>query len=236
MAKVQGARARAREEVMGAVAAEARAQLATEGAAGLSLRAVARSLGMVSSGIYRYVASRDALLTLLIVESYDALGEATERAAAKAATAPPAERLLAVSRAIRRWAVAHPHEWALLYGSPVPGYQAPEDTIAPAARVSLALVSVVADAHAAGQVQPVPAGGRPLPRGLAKDAAALRATLEIDLPDELVVRMLAAWSQIFGLVSFEIFGQTRNVIHDHAALLDATTEQMAALLGLDGRG
>lgn len=229
---VQGARARARAEVVQAITDEARRHLATEGAAGLSLRAVARSLGMVSSGIYRYVDSRDRLLTLLIIDSYDALGEAAEKAAARSRKEPPARRLLAVARAIRRWALAHPHEWALLYGSPVPGYQAPEDTIAPATRVSLALVSVVVDAHRAGQVHLRPPAAAGLPGALARDATALRQALDVDLPDDLVVRVLAAWSQVFGLVSFEVFGQTRNVVHDHAALLEATTERMAELVGL----
>lgn len=230
MTAIKGARERARAEVLAAVTSEARRQLAIDGAAGLSLRAVARELGMVSSGIYRYVASRDELLTRLIIEAYDSLGEATERAAARSARDAGADRLQTVARAIRRWALAHPHEWALLYGSPVPGYQAPTDTIAPASRVSLALVSVVVDAHRSGDAARLPEAR--LSRGLTKDADALRAALAFELPDELVVRLLAAWSQIFGLVSFELFGQTRNVIHDHAGLLDETVARMAGLLGL----
>ena len=74
---------RVREELTLQIIATARRHLATEGAAGLSLRAVARELGMASSAVYRYVASRDELLTLLIVDAYDALGEAVERAEAK---------------------------------------------------------------------------------------------------------------------------------------------------------
>jgi AcrR family transcriptional regulator len=231
MPTVPGARARARAETQAAITAEARRQLATEGAAALSLRAVARELGMVSSGIYRYVASRDELLTRLLIESYDSLGDAAERSAQRSAGRPPAERFQAVARAIRKWGLAQPHEWALLYGSPVPGYEAPPDTIAPATRVSLALVSIVADAHRAGQVAPAPTADD-VPRGLAKDLRGLREALDVDLPDDLLVRILAAWTQVFGLVSFELFGQTQNVIHDHAALLDETTDRMAALLGL----
>lgn len=214
-----------------AITTEARRQLATDGAAALSLRAVARELGMVSSGIYRYVASRDELLTRLLIEAYDSLGEAAERAAGRSVGRAPAARLQAVAHAIRRWGRAQPHEWALLYGSPVPGYEAPPDTIAPATRVSLALVSVVVDAHRAGLVAPLPMADE-LPRGLSKDLTSLRDALAVDLPDELLVRLLAGWTQIFGLVSFELFGQTRNVIHDHAALLDETTARIAGLLGL----
>ena len=75
MPTIKGVRERARAEITAEITAEARRQLAVDGATGLSLRAVARELGMVSSGIYRYVASRDELLTLLIIEAYDALGD-----------------------------------------------------------------------------------------------------------------------------------------------------------------
>ena len=110
---------------------------------------------MVSSGIYRYVASRDELLTMLIIEAYDALGATVEDAARRRRGAqPPADRFVAAARAIRAWALANPHEYALVYGSPVPGYAAPADTIGPASRVTLALVGIVVDAHRAGLDRP----------------------------------------------------------------------------------
>ena len=128
------ARERVRAELTREITDVARAQLATEGAGGLSLRAVAREMGMVSSAIYRYFSSRDDLLTALIVDGYNAIGEAAEQANAAYAAGDYAGRWLAVCRAIRDWALAHPHEYALVYGSPVPGYQAPQQTIGPAAR------------------------------------------------------------------------------------------------------
>src|ERR671922_170427 len=83
----QGARARARLQVTAAIKDEARRQLAAEGAAKLSLRAVARELGMVSSALYRYFPSRDDLLTALIIDAYDAVGEAAESTLADAGPA-----------------------------------------------------------------------------------------------------------------------------------------------------
>ena len=123
-----------------------------EGAAALSLRAIARDLGMVSSAIYRYFPSRDDLLTALIIDSYDRLGAAVE--AADACGAPP-RRLPAPAGARRRtpsaaWAVDHPSEWALLFGTPVPGYAAPQDTIPSATRYAAVLVAVLTDMAAAG--------------------------------------------------------------------------------------
>src|SRR5580698_7394444 len=115
---VQNARQRVRAAMSADIVAEARRQLALEGAAALSLRAVARQLGMASSAMYRYFPSRDELLTALIVEGYEALGEVAEQAAT--AGGGPARRFRTVCRAIRRWALDHPHEYALLYGSPIP--------------------------------------------------------------------------------------------------------------------
>src|ERR1700757_4132856 len=132
------ARERARAELTREIKEEARRQLAAAGADALSLRAVARELGMVSSALYRYYPGRDELLTALIIDAYDALGEVAERAISSAGGSGRA-RWIAACRAVRDWARSNPHEYALIYGSPVPGYRAPEATIGPAARGPLAL-------------------------------------------------------------------------------------------------
>src|SRR6201991_2556960 len=135
------ARERARAELTREIKEEARRQLAAAGADALSLRAVARELGMVSSALYRYYPSRDDLLTALIIDAYNALGAAAEHALA--CPAPARERWIAACHAIRDWARSNPHEYALIYGSPVPGYRAPEATIGPASRVPPAFVGIL---------------------------------------------------------------------------------------------
>lgn len=232
MPTARNARERAREEITAEIVAEARRQLDVGGAAGLSLRSVARELGMVSSAVYRYVANRDDLLTRLIIEAYDAIGAVAERAAARSAGEPPVERFVAVARAIRTWARRHPHEYALVYGTPVPGYAAPEDTIAPATRVSRALAGVVTDAAAAGLLDPPPGPSTPLTDATMADLRAVAAEVAPDVDPEVVVRLLVAWTQLFGLVSFELFGQTQGLITAPADLFDATTRATAAHLGL----
>ncbi|MGW9453803.1 TetR/AcrR family transcriptional regulator [Streptomyces sp. NPDC055632] len=231
MTPVQGARARARIEITAAIKDEARTQLAAEGAAKLSLRAVARELGMVSSALYRYFPSRDDLLTALIVDAYDAVGAAAERAAADSAGQRPLDRWTAVCRAVRAWAVAHPHEYALIYGSPVPGYTAPQDTIAPAARVGLALVEIVRLAHA-GEGLALP----PLPDALRPEAERIAADIAPDLPPALAAALVAAWSQLFGLVSFEVFGQFHRVVEDRDAFFTASARRLGQDVGLLPRG
>lgn len=154
MTASQTARQLARAELTRAIKEAATRQLAETGAAALSLRAVARDLGLASSALYRYFPSRDALLTVLIVDAFNAVGAAAESGAAAAAPADPGARWLAACRAVRQWALAHPHEFALVYGSPVPGYRAPIDTIDPATRVTRLMAGLVVEAHASGLLRP----------------------------------------------------------------------------------
>ena len=136
----RSARERVREEMTAEILAVAGQHVARDGAAALSLRSIARDLGMAPSALYRYFDGRDALLSALILGAYEALASEAERAADRAerdvppATAGDAARWVAVPRALRGWALAHPHQWGLIFGTPVPGYQAPEDTVEPYAR------------------------------------------------------------------------------------------------------
>ncbi|MEU9005749.1 TetR/AcrR family transcriptional regulator [Streptomyces sp. NPDC059982] len=229
MSTVRGARERARIEVTAAIKDEARRALAAEGAAKLSLRAVARELGMVSSALYRYFPSRDELLTALIIDAYDSLGAAAEAADAAALTAgdPPRARWTAVCRAVRAWALAHPHEYALVYGSPVPGYSAPPDTIGPASRVAFVLIGILRAAHA-GRGLALP----PLPAALRPEAARMAADFAEGLPPEVAAALVAAWAQLVGLVSAELFGQFNRVVEERDAFFAHAADQLAHAVGL----
>ncbi len=229
-------RARARLETTQQILDVARRHLETHGAAGLSLRAVARDLGMVSSAVYRYVPSRDDLLTQLIVQAYDALGEAAEAAEAAVPRDDLAGRFRAVARAVRRWAVAHEHEYALVYGSPVPGYRAPEQTIPPASRVPTLLISILRDAVASGaiaEVQPA------LPPAVDASLAPVRQAFDtegVKVPPALVAHGLMSWTYVFGAVSFDLFGHRHNVLSDEKAqdhpFFDYEIDRLLRLLGL----
>ena len=228
--RVPTARERARAELTAEIAELARAQLATVGAAGLSLRAVARDLGMVSSAVYRYFPSRDDLLTRLIIEAYDALGAAAEESDDPAA--PPLDRWVSVCRAVRGWALARPHEYALLYGSPVPGYRAPRDTVPAAMRVAAVLGRILGDAARAGlltPVEPPPPGSAPL---TAPVAATVLPTDQPGIDDRVRARAILAWSGLFGAVSFELFGHFSGALTAPDAFFDAAARDLAGLVGL----
>ena len=108
----------ARDRQVQAIKAVARRLVALHGAAELSLREVAREMNQTSSALYRYFANRDELLTALILDAYNELGSVVEEAEAVVARPNRRERWLVATRAIRRWALDHPHEYALVYGSP----------------------------------------------------------------------------------------------------------------------
>jgi len=214
------ARERARAEITREILDAGRRHLATDGAATLSLRAIARDLGMVSSAVYRYVASRDELLTRLIIDAYDALGAAAETREADVGRADLAGRWSAVCLAVREWALANPNEWALIYGSPVPGYVAPADTIGPASRVSNLLVQILADAAAGGIGLPDPAG-RKLGPAVRSALAPVIAALPPGLTETAIQAGLMVWAALLGTISLELFGQFQNVIGENPGDRDA---------------
>lgn len=225
-------RARIRTEMVEEIKSTARKRLAADGA-NLSLRGVARDMGMVASALYRYFPSRDDLLTALVLDAYESLAAA----AASAAAVPPATdhraRWLAVCESVRCWAIAHRTEYGLLYGSPIPGYEAPEDTIAPASTVVLLLATIAESAHTANRLTPPPLPS-PLPAAVGVDLRALIAQRGSTMPEEILDRVLVAWTQLFGLVSFEIFGRLDGTIEARADYFAHHMNVMADLVGLPG--
>ena len=225
----QTLRARVRAEMIEEIKTTARRHLAVDGA-NLSLRAVARDLGMVSSAVYRYFASRDELLTALILDAYNSLGVATEQAEGAVARSDLLGRWLATCGGVRDWARANPHEYALIYGSPVPGYAAPQDTVAPASRVPLLLVAVLRDGHERGRVRAE--RGERIPRVVRTELAQLGRQPGLGgLPEAVLARGVTAWVHLFGLISFDLFGRLDGVIDDLDAYFDYEMGALARRAG-----
>lgn len=223
-----GVRARARAEMINEIKRIAREHLAADGP-NLSLRAVARDLGVVSSAVYRYFDSRDALLTALILDGYDSLGAATEQAEAAVPRRDLVGRWTALGRSVRTWSLARPHEYALLYGSPVPGYAAPQDTIEPATRPVLVLTAILRDGVQRGVLK----AGERLPRAVRADLERIAGFPGFEsIPAAVLARGMTAWAQLFGTLSFELFGRLTNGVTDYAAYYDHQLKTMAGYLGL----
>ena len=238
MSAPRTARERVKDEVTSEILTAARAHLAREGAAALSLRSIARDLGMAPSALYRYFSSRDALLSALILGAYGSLADQAEHAseAAYARGDEAMARWVAVPRAMRSWARGHPHEWGLIFGSPVPGYEAPTETITPYTRLALALVRPIIEAHQHGSLQLQPSapsssaspGTAPLARAVQPVADALLP----GLPTAVVARALQAFATLIGLISLELFGHWRNTVLEPEVLFEATIGHLASSTGV----
>jgi AcrR family transcriptional regulator len=224
------ARERVRRELTREIKEAALAQLAAGGGAALSLRAIAREMGMASSALFRYFPNRDALLTALIIDSYSSLAQAAEAAEARVHEESVGDRWMAICHGVRDWALAHPHEYALIFGSPIPGYAAPPGTVAPASRVPLLLGDLLGDLVDDGTYD---AGANPEPPEEVQRALdPVRALLPAAVPSELLVRGLMVWTYLFGAVSFEVFGHRHNVIADYEVFFDHEVRRLAVMLGL----
>lgn len=214
--RATGVRAMARAQMSAEILDVAREQLAHQGAGALSLRAVAREVGMASSAIYRYFDSKDALLTALIIDAYNSLGESVELAEGAVAREDLLDRWRALAFSVRSWALANPHLYALVYGSPVPGYTAPQDTVGPASRATAVLAVVLRDVverdESLGAHTRAISGARALGPSVEQGIAGLQDFLGDNVPPELVVRALMVWTGVFGAVSFELFGQLHGAV------------------------
>ena len=217
-------RERVRQELTGEILAAARRQLATVGPVALSLRAVAREVGMASSAVYRYFPSRDELLTALIVEAYDDFGASVERVEAAVPRGEHERRWDAICGGARDWGLAHPHDFALVYGTPVPGYAAPRLTVPAATRVPMLLIGLLLDLAPASLppagppavAGPAPAVGPPAV-GPPAAYADLLASMGPQIPPDRAVLGLMAWTWLIGRIGFELHGHLVGVVDPAAA-------------------
>jgi AcrR family transcriptional regulator len=227
---VTGKRAVVRTETTAAIIRHARRQLETRGAANISLREIARDLDMASSAIYRYFESRDQLLTVLIIDAYNRLGAAIEDADAACDRDDLIGRWTAIAQEFRAWALSNQADYGLVFGTPVPGYEAPADTNAAGLRYTNVVVQLVADATAQGCVSEIEL---PKIKGLVSEYRNVKKAIGVNAPDTTLLAGLSAWASVFGAINLEIFGHVDNVctnpgIH-FAALVDMLGRQVVGL-------
>jgi AcrR family transcriptional regulator len=221
-------RERRRAETVREIKAAALEQLAEGGPSGLSLRGVARAVGMTVQSLYHYFDSRDELLTALVIDGHRALAAAVADAADATCGRPQAERLFAASNAYRRWALANRPAFLLLYGTPVPGYEPPSREEVITASVSLAapFLDVVFDGWSAEQL-----GRLPLQPGAERLAEV--DTTKVPLPLGALALFYELRAQMHGLVMLELVGHLAPM-NDHGedlfrGMISRTAAELAAL-------
>jgi AcrR family transcriptional regulator len=212
----------------------ARQLMRDHGTAGLSLRAIARTLGMSASALYHYFPSLNDLITALIVDAFTGQAQAvrTARDTAAAAGHPLELQLFTAMLAYRDWALAHSIDFQLVYGNPIPGYTAPADSTVPAARaVGAVFLETLVALVRAGKLR-LPPTHDPIPPTV---AAHYRAYLDTD--DDTLLPALhlltSAWSLLHGCVVLEIYHHVQPLVGDTDAFYRAQVRGYLRLIGLD---
>ncbi|MBT2449794.1 WHG domain-containing protein [Streptomyces sp. ISL-43] len=215
------------------IKATARRLLAELGAGGLSLDAVAGGSGLAVTDLEAVFPHRDDLLTALVIDAYDGSATAMEQAdqAARAAGASAGGRLLAVTRALRTWSFDNSGEFTLIYGSPVPGYHAPQDTVLSASRTPAVLAGIVRSALESGELTP-PRRTVPGPPLLRPEAVELFGGVPQAPFSDLIERGIVLWSNLIGLLVFQVFSRTHDSVRDESAYFDFAIAVAAESIGL----
>lgn len=221
-----------RQAMLEDIKAAARRQMAESGTAAVSLSAIARSLDISQPALYRYYASRDELITALIVDAYNAQAAALEAAAARVPESEHARQLLAVLLTYRDWALANPVEFQLIYGNPIPDYQAPYAVTASAARRNFnVLLAILHRAYRAGSLRP-PAEMEQAARALVIDDAASEDGAPSSLPPMVLYLGITCLYHIHGMIALEMFHHTDAILPNAAAFYRHEVEALIRSAGM----
>ncbi|MFB7716292.1 TetR/AcrR family transcriptional regulator [Nocardia sp. NPDC056100] len=207
-----GSRERYRAQVREEIKEHAREQIATAGVSALSLNAIAKRVGMSGPALYWYFASRDDLITELIRDAYRSLADTLR------AEFDSGADISAIAHATRAWALADPQRYFLIYGTPVPGYHAPDDTTA----ISSEIMAVLIDAFAA---QPPDAAATPFDAHL-ENHREWAAGHEV--PVATLHRAVSFWTRMHGVLSLELAGHFAGMGFDPALLFEAELNTLLA--------
>ena len=201
-------------------------QIAREGAAALSLRAIARQLNITAPAIYNYFPSRDDLVTALIVDAFTSLGDSQKESIKSISMTNPQTRLFTLGLAYRDWALTYPQRYQLIFGTPIPGYEAPADVTLPAA--AWALIPLIETLQALYNADKLRV------ENLAKLTPALKSMLkawqefviasEREVHIEVLYLAFVIWSRVHGLVTLELGHQTPSFITDPGEIFQREIE------------
>ena len=221
-----------REETVNAIKTAARDLMAKHGTAGLSIRPIAREIGLTAPALYRYFENLDALITELIVDNFNALADAMEIARDQAQHQTPANELMAIMLAYRQWALDHPIDFELIYGNPIPGYEAPEEITTPAAARAFVIVADLLERiinsgafHPTQGHDHVPTKIEPYLEEMIQQESYAFSTLAAYLT-------VVGWSQMHGIIMLELTEHITPVIGDMDSYYLIQMENMFRLMGI----
>jgi AcrR family transcriptional regulator len=233
-----------REEQHTAIRAEfksaARRLMEKEGTAGISIRAIGREMDMSAPAIYHYYPSQDALITDLILDAFGALADRLEQTRQNCAELPAVEQLRKVLLAYREWALAYPIDFQLIYGNPIPGYTAPEESTGPAATRSFIIIAgLIAQVIVAPGFSPQPEYSRipvelePHFHELGPQLVEMGFETASALPELALYLATVGWPLIHGIIMLELFNHLQPVVGDVNAFYCSEVENLLRRLGME---
>jgi AcrR family transcriptional regulator len=236
-----GLRERRRAATVLEIKATARRLLVEQGTGSLSLRAVAREMGVTAPALYRYFDGHEALVEALAGDLYDELCDAMEAAAAAVPAAMAddrrlwtAARLVAATKTFRSWSVGHPAEFGLLFGAPIPGvdfYDENSPACVGGRRFGQVFAALFLELWTTRPF-PVPDVADLDPR-LLPQVERYRDELGVDLPVPVVYVFLSCWARLYGLVAMEVFGHLKFALDDAEPAFDTEVHQIGRTIGID---
>ena len=225
-------RERNRENTLQEIKSTAWEQIANEGVSALSLRAIARAMGMTAPGLYRYFANRDELVSALIIDAFDSFGRFLEEARDALPAGDHLGRFRAICMAYFEWAKRYPNRYTILFGTPVPGYTMTEAVFPSARRSFLVLQGVIGEAFEDGKIRQ-----QADPVHLDENLLARYALLnQYGMPYTPLVTHLAmmTWSHVHGITSLYLYGYLHGFLGEQIdAFAAQEIDQLAGQLGLE---
>lgn len=219
------------EKICQRILESARQQMRHHGTAGLGMRSIARDLDLAPSGLYRYYDSLDAIITALILDAFHALADTIEDTSHRVASDNYAGRIHAVMSAYRRWALEHPIDFQLIYGNPIPGYQAPSEvTLAAARRGFKPVVQLLHEAMISGALE-TPADYQTLPEVTLEHLQAVSDFEGYNVPATVICLATVGWARIHGLVMLELFNNIQPIVGDPEMFYQVELQAMIRQLG-----
>jgi len=213
----------------------ARRLLVTGGPAAISLRAIARDMGMTPAALYRYYPSLEELVAALCADLYDDCTAHLEKARDACPPDEPGAQVFAVCREFRRWSVAHPAEFGLMFGSPVPELVSDHDPSrephAAGQRFALVFASLFGALWARAPF-PVLADDDVDP-DLRPQLHAYLDELGAPLPVGAAQMFLSCWIRLYGMVALEVFGHLHFALTDPEPMFEAELALAARQLGVE---
>ncbi|MBC8162295.1 MAG: TetR/AcrR family transcriptional regulator [Roseiflexaceae bacterium] len=224
-------RDRQRAALTSEIKSTAQRLMAEHGTAGVSLRLIARELGMSAPSLYHYYASYDALITALLVDAFNALADELERHTE--GQLPAAQRVLNVTLAFRSWALRHPIDFQLIYGNPIPGYQAPRELTVPAVVRSYTIIAQLLEAALAGSEQHGTAEFSCIPETVAAHLAQMKQENSYDISSYVLHATLVLWTRMYGCVMLELYNHLQASVGDTDAFYRAQMIQSLRAVGVE---